>query len=133
MKSENARPASNPFVYVNVVADPLTVWLFVYAQQIVYDAIPELSFDAVQASDTLYGVTPVTRKFVGAVGELLSRPPARAGDGPTTAVRIRARAAVAAADNAGLPDILAPPDHSRGGYRGVPTSDTHAARKWMTR
>jgi hypothetical protein len=51
--SENERPASNPFVYVNVVAEPLTVWLFVYAQQIVYDAIPELSFDAVQARETL--------------------------------------------------------------------------------
>jgi len=38
-----------------------------------YENLPELSFDGLHASETLNGVTPVTRKFPGAVGLIVSR------------------------------------------------------------
>jgi hypothetical protein len=119
-KSENARLASNPFVYVYVVAEPLTTSLFVYAQQIVYDAIPELSFDASHASDTVYGVRPVIRRLAGVVGAALSRAP-KAGDEPTTIMWIRAETTVPAASNARFPDVLAPPDHARAPLKESPS------------
>src|SRR5688500_17437678 len=37
-----------------------------------YENLPELSFDGLHARETLNGVTPVTRKFPGAVGLMLS-------------------------------------------------------------
>jgi hypothetical protein len=41
--------------------------------------LPELSVDGLHASETLKGVTAVTRKFFGAVGLIVSRHHADAG------------------------------------------------------
>jgi hypothetical protein len=74
-------------LYVAVVAEPSTFWLLTSAQQIVYEAMPDLSRDALHASETVYAVTPVTWRFVGVVGADLSA--AYAVDCPASMARIR--------------------------------------------